>query len=344
MSEVSLLQDAEEAAWDEFVATHPRATFFHRAGWRRVIGRTYRHDTPFLLARAGGEIRGVLPLIHVRSRFFGDALISTGFCVQGGILAMDATAETALAEAATALGVERRVAYVELRGEESGGPPGWSTKAGVYAGFRRELPVDEGENLKAIPRKKRADLRKALGSRLLVDPHADPGTFWPIYAESLRNLGTPVFPLRLVEALREEFGEAAEISLVRDAAARPLAALVSFYFKDQVLPYYGGAVPAARPVHAYDLLYWSLMRRAVTRGARVFDFGRSKIGTGAYDYKRFWGFEPEPLRYRYRLIRARSLPNVNPLNPKYRLMVEAWRRLPLPVANRFGPWLARHLA
>lgn len=341
---VSLLQDAEEMAWERFVADHPRATFFHRAAWRRVIGRTYRHDTPFLLARAGGAIRGVLPLIHVRSRLFGDALVSTGFCVQGGILAADAEAETALAEAATALGTERKVAYVELRGDATGALPGWSAKDGVYAGFRRALPVDEGENLKAIPRKKRADLRKALGSRLTVDPYADPSAFWPVYAESLRNLGTPVFPRRLVEILREEFGQAVEISLVRDAADRPLAALVSFYFKDQVLPYYGGAVPAARPVHAYDLLYWSLMRRAVARGARIFDFGRSKSGTGAYDYKRFWGFAPEPLRYRYRLIGAREVPNVNPLNPKYRFMAEAWRRLPLPVANRLGPWLARHLA
>ena len=136
MIEVSLLQDAEEAAWERFVATHPRATFFHRAGWRRVIGRTYRHDTPFLLARAGGEIRGVLPLIHLRSRLFGDALISTGFCVQGGILAADAAAEIALAEAATALGTERRVAYVELRGDEVGELPGWNAKGGVYAGFR----------------------------------------------------------------------------------------------------------------------------------------------------------------------------------------------------------------
>jgi FemAB-related protein (PEP-CTERM system-associated) len=122
-----------------------------------------------------------------------------------------------------------------------------------------------------------------------------------------------------------------------------LAALLSFYFKDQVMPYYGGAVPAARPSHAYDLLYWSLMRRAVGRGARVFDFGRSKVGSGAFDYKRFWGFEPTPLAYQYCLVRARTVPDVNPLNPKYRHMVAIWRRLPLPVANRLGPLLARQL-
>lgn len=340
---VSLLEDADEAAWDAFVLAQPQATFFHRAGWRRVIRQTYGHGTPFLLARGGGAIRGVLPLVHVRSRLFGDALVSTGFCVQGGILAADGMAATALAAAADAMGRERRVAYVELRGDEQE-LPGWRVKEGVYAGFRRALPAGEAENLQAIPRKKRADLRKALASRLTVETGVAPALFWPIYAESLRNLGTPVFPARLIAALQQEFGAAVEISLVRGADAQPLAALVSFYFKDQVLPYYGGALPAARPVHAYDLLYWSLMRRAVAQGARIFDFGRSKLGTGAYDYKRYWGFAPEPLRYRYRLIGAREVPNVNPLNPRYRLMVEAWRRLPLPVANRLGPWLARHLA
>lgn len=340
---IGLLETGDEPGWDEFVAEHSGATFFHRSGWRRVLERTYGHAAPYLVARSGNQLRGVLPLVHLRSRIFGDSLISTGFCVQGGILAGDSEAATALAEAAAELGRQRKVAYVELRGDEWAAMPSWLVKDGVYAGFRRELPASEADNLKAVPRKKRADLRKALAGQLQVETDGAPATFWQIYAESVRNLGTPVFPLRLIQALRSEFGDAVEISLVRGANAQLLASLVSFYFKDQVLPYYGGALPAARATHAYDLLYWSLMRRAVARGSRIFDFGRSKVGTGAHDYKRFWGFEPVPMRYRYHLVRARDVPDVNPLNPKYRLMVEAWRRLPLPVANRLGPLLTRHL-
>ncbi len=341
---VVLLDEADEPAWENFVQGHPEATFFHRCGWRRVVYQTYGHKTAFLMARANHEVRGVLPIVHCRSRLFGNSLISTGFCVQGGVLAVDDEAHAALIHAATELGRDRNVAYVELRDADARDLPGWERKEGVYAGFARRISGDEGTNFKAIPRKKRADLRKALASGLTVETGATPGEFWPVYAESLRNLGTPVFPLRFVEALRREFGASVEISLVRGPSREPLAALVSFYFRDRVLPYYGGAVPAARAVHAYDLLYWSLMCRAVARGVRVFDFGRSKVGTGAYDYKRFWGFDPTPMSYRFRLIRARSVPDVNPLNPKYKFMVDAWRRLPLPVANRLGPVLARHLA
>lgn len=330
-----------EAGWDDFVAAHADATLFHRAGWRRVIRAAHGHATPYLLARDRDGVRGVLPLVEVASPVFGRALISTGFFVYGGILAADAAARDALAAAAARLGASRRVDYVELRSER---PvlADWATKSELYATFRRRLEPDGEARLKAIPRKKRADVRKSLKAGLITDVGVAPERFHRLYAESVRNLGTPVFALRFVRAICREFPELAELSLVR-LGDTPLAALLSFYDRDRVLPYYAGAVPAARPVHAYDHLYWSLMERAVARGVELFDFGRSKTGTGAYDYKRFWGFEPTPLAYQYHLVRAAEVPDVNPLNPKYRLMVRGWQKLPLPVANRLGPWLARQL-
>jgi FemAB-related protein (PEP-CTERM system-associated) len=334
------LDEVQEPAWDAFVAEHPEGGWFHRAGWRRVVTRAYGHRTPYLLARRGSEVRGILPLVHVRSPLFGQALISTGFGVHGGILAADTEAAVRLAEEATHLGERLGVAYVELRGGPNA--PGWQARSDLYATFERELPADEAQNLKAIPRKKRADVRKSLTTGLSVETGCAVDLFWRIYAESVRNLGTPVFSQHFARAILSEFPNDVELSVVRQGE-QPLAALMSFYFKDRVLPYYGGAVPAARPVHAYDLLYWSQMRRAVARGARTFDFGRSKVGTGAYDYKRFWGFEPRPLEYHFRLVRASALPNMSPLNPKYRTLVAVWQRLPLWFANRVGPAVAHGL-
>jgi FemAB-related protein (PEP-CTERM system-associated) len=341
MPAVATLDSAGEPAWRAFVAAHPDATIFHDPGWRRVVERTYGHRGHYLIARRGAEVAGVLPLIEVKSPLFGHSLISVGFFVYGGILASDDAAREALAAAATQLAQRLGVAHVELRSERPE-LPDWLVKDGTYATFRRPLEQDEAAAMKAIPRKKRADVRKALASGLEVRTNASPAEFHAVYAESLRNLGTPVFPRRLVEAVLAEFGEKVELSIVEQNGT-PLAALLTLFFKDQVLPYYGGAVPAARPTHAYDMLYWSLMRRALGRGGRIFDFGRSKVGTGAFDYKRFWGFEPTPLAYQYRLVRGSSVPDVNPLNPKYQRMVSVWRRLPVPVANRLGPVVARHL-
>lgn len=338
---VATLDASSEAAWDAFVQQEPSATFFHRAGWRRVIAKTYGYDTHFLMAQRQGQIVGVLPLVHLKTMVFGQSLISTGFCVYGGIASDDPAAIQALADAAAALGDTLGVAYVEMR-SEAALIPGWKTKSDVYATFRRELHDNDDANLKAIPRKKRADVRKGIKSDLRIDTSGDIDAFYAIYSESVRNLGTPVFSKKYIAAIAEEFGEDCEISVVHGPDG-PVAALTSFFHRDHVLPYYGGGTFAARPLHAYDQLYWTLMCRSIQRGAKVFDFGRSKFGTGAFDYKTYWGFEPTPLHYQYHLVKAEDVPDINPLNPKYRMMVTTWQKLPLPVANIIGPWVARQL-
>ena len=342
--QVRPLAEGDEAAWEDFVARSLQTTFFHRAGWRRVVGDTLGHAAHYRCAWRNGSIVGILPLIHLRSRLFGNALISTAFTTGGGIAADDDAAAQALADDAERLGKQLGVEFVELR-QASALNLGdrWLTKDSLYFGFERPITADAAENLKAIPRKKRADLRKAIDDRRLVTDTAAPvETFFRIYAESLRNLGTPVLPLRFYAAIQATFGDAVEISTVAGPEG-PVAALMTFVFKDRVLPYYGGAVPAARRLHAYDLMYWAQLGRAADRGLRVFDFGRRKRGTGSFDYKTYWGFAPEPLSYQYRLMTRNDLPEINPLNPKYRLMVGAWRRLPLTVANLLGPLVARQI-
>jgi FemAB-related protein (PEP-CTERM system-associated) len=339
---VRALQEGEVASWDQFVAASPDANFFHCSPWRRVIEQSLRQRTHYLGAWRGNVLAGILPLVHVRSRIFGNSLISLGFGVYGGILASDDEAARALADAAARLGQELRVDYVELR-RLAGRPVGWTQKSDLYVTFCRALAPSRDANLKAIPRKKRADLRKAIDNpQLRVEVGCDFDVFFRIYAESLRNLGTPVLPRRFYRAIADAFGPAVELSAVHGPDG-PVAALMTFYFKDRVMPYYGGAIAAARPLHAYDLLYWSLMERAVGRGAKLFDFGRSKRGTGSFDYKTYWGFAPEPLDYEFHLVKKAELPDINPLNPKYRLMIETWRRLPLAVANTIGPLVARQL-
>jgi len=332
----------EEEAWEAFVDRAQDATFFHRLAWRRVVARSLGHRSHYLCAWRSRELAGILPLTHVRSRLFGNALLSVGFAVYGGIVADDAAAAGALAEEAVRLGRALGVDYVELRQRAPGGA-GWRAKPELYFTFSRALASSAEANLKAVPRKKRADLRKALDDRrLTVEVGGAFDTFYRIYAESLRNLGTPVLPRGFYRAILEEFGDAAELSAVHGPNG-PVAALMTFYFKDRTMPYFGGATPEARPLHAYDLLYWRAMERAVAKGAPVFDFGRSKRGTGSYDYKTYWGFAPEPLAYECALIKKDEMPEINPLNPKYRLMVAAWQRLPLAVANAVGPLVARQI-
>ncbi|MEO5347076.1 MAG: FemAB family PEP-CTERM system-associated protein [Magnetococcus sp. YQC-9] len=335
------VRDSDAEAWDRFVLSCPEATFFHRIGWKRVIETVFGHRTHYLLVRTGSKIRGVLPLVQVKSLLFGNALVSTPFCVCGGVAAEDEESRLALEAQAEAIALELGVDWLECR-NSTPRRADWQGKT-LYYGFKKGLSSDPESNLMSIPRKQRAEVRKGIAHGLIgVEDEAIGARCFDIYAESVRNLGTPVFPRTLFNALKVEFGTDCQ-GLRIEQHGKSVAEVVSFYFRDQVLPYYGGGIPEARASGAMAFMYWELMNRAAARGARVFDFGRSKIGSGSFDFKKFYGFTPEPLHYRYRLIRASRLPEINPMNPKYQFFIRLWKRLPLPVAERVGPWLSRYL-
>jgi len=218
----------------------------------------------------------------------------------------------------------------------------WLTRPDLYVTFRKRIDADHDKNLKSIPRKQRAMVRKGIQTGLRSVVHRDVGQLHGIYAQSVRNLGTPVFSRRYFALLAEVFGSDCDILTVLDDD-NPIAAVMNFYFRDEVLPYYGGGTTFARQRAANDFMYWEVMRRAADRDCRLFDFGRSKLGTGAFDFKKNWGFVPQHLCYRYKLAPGAAIPDHNPLNPKYRLFIAGWKRLPVAVANAIGPSIVRGL-
>lgn len=327
--------------WDAFVQHCPGATFFHRAGWERIEREVFRHETHFLYAERAGQIVGVLPLARVRSRLFGHALVSLPFAVYGGVAADSDAAREALEAHAQLLARQLQVEHLELRHVERRHPD-WPEQT-LYVTFRKVLAPSEGDNMNAIPRKQRAMVRKGIknGLRSTLDEGVE--RFFALYADNVHRHGTPALPRRYFQALREVFGADCEVLTVETREGKPVSSVLSFYFRDEVLPYYAGDDFAARELAANDFKYWELMRRACARGIRVFDYGRSKLDTGPYAFKRNWGFEPTPLHYEYRLYQRDTVPQNNPNNTKYALMIKAWKRLPLPVANWLGPHIVRNL-
>ena len=334
--------DATAAArWDAFVFACPEATFFHRAGWQQVMSDVFRHVTYFLYAERGGVIEGVLPLARNRSLLFGDALVSLPFAVYGGVAATSAAAADALEDEAQRLARQLGVDHLELRNVRPRHPD-WPTQD-IYFCFRKPLLPDVEQNMQAIPRKQRAMVRKGikLGLASAIDTSAE--RFFALYADNVHRHGTPALSRRYFETLQRVFGNDCEILTVSSAEGTPLSSVLTFYFRDEVLPYYAGDDVAARDLAANDFKYWELMRRACERGCKLFDYGRSKRDTGPYAFKKNWGFEPQPLHYEYRLYKGDAIPQNNPLNPKYRAFIALWRRLPLAVANRLGPSIVRSL-
>ena len=333
--------ESDDPRWDSYVLEHSEGSLFHLLAWRQVIRRAFGPTDHYLFAERAGVVVGVLPLFVRGAVPFSRALVSVPVGVVGGVLADDAESAELLMRGAQAFAERENLDYIEYKSERALFDS-LATKADLYFTFRQVLLEDREEQLKVIPRKARAVIRAAEKAGLTWSFNkTDLEAFYDLYALSLRNLGTPMFPKELFVAGLEELPHA-DILTVRQCG-RIIGCVMNFYFKDVILPFFAGALPEARDVGINNYLYWVMLETGHARGYRLFDFGRSKAGTGAFAFKKHFGMEPIPLAYQYDLIRASELPNVNPTNPRYAKAIDAWKRLPVPVTKWAGPLLSRRI-
>ncbi len=341
-----LADPLERRRIESFLDRHPQATPFHAPGWLDGVARGTGNPALALIAERNGAIAAYLPLHEVHSPIFGRVLASSGFAVGGGLLADHGGDCDTMFAAAEELALRRSCPSIELRG---GVLPqaraGWTLRSDSHCGFVNPLAEDDEAQLLAIPRKQRAEVRKGLDKPLAVETGTAPrdrAAHYAVYAESVRNLGTPVFPRALFDGVLDSFGDDADILTIRHEG-RPVASVLSLYYRGAVMPYWGGGTWEARRLRANDRMYFELMLHARRRGCSHFDFGRSKTGSGAYDFKRNWGFEPEPLDYAVWTAPGAAMRDANPSSAKHALQVAIWQHLPLALANRLGPIIARGL-
>ncbi len=340
-TEIRTLATGPDPRWNAFVERHDAAGFFHLSEWAAVYADLSWVEPHFIYALRDDAIVGVMPLAIVRIGPLGRALVSAPYCVQAGAVADDEAALSALERHAEIIGRDAGAAFMEVR--QTGQPnPDWVVRAD-FATFRRQLLRDDDANFAAIPRKQRAMVRKGQAAGLEARIGHDPALFYRLFSVSMRNLGTPVFSRRYFEALWVHLGNRIETLFVH-RGAETVAAVLSFRHGHTIMPYYAGALAHARDLHANDFMYWEVMRLAAESGCTAFDFGRSVVGSGAFAFKRHWGFEPQPLTYRFKALkRNRGTGELEPDSPLNRIARGLWRRLPLGVANVAGPWLARRL-
>jgi FemAB-related protein (PEP-CTERM system-associated) len=334
------LDQGDEAAWDRFVLAHPHGSPFHLMAWKRTIEQTFGYVPHYLVATGDGRIQGVLPLFLIQNWLMGKVLISSPFAVYGGILAESGEARQALCAEARGLGERLQVQHVELRNaweEQTTGLP----RLDRYVTFTQSIGPDEKAILESIPRKTRAAVRKALKNDLAFRREfSDASTFEDLYSRNLRKLGTPCFPPSYFEALLKNFRDMVDIREVR-SGENTVAAVLSFYFRDQILPYYGASDPLYNAIQPNNFMYFELMRWGGQNDYRLFDFGRSKRVKGSYDFKSHWGMAERELPYELILIKRRKMPNFTPVNHVFRLPILCWQRLPLAVTRLLGPRLIR---
>ena len=261
--------------------------------------------------------------------------------MEGGALAELEETAAGLCRAAEELARRLSCSTIELRGGEA--PEHWHVRTDGHCSFVTNLAADDDAQLQAIPRKQRAEVRKGLAEDLVVSVGRGPeerAAHYAVYAESVRNLGTPVFPRSLFEATLDALD--CDILTVSHRG-KPVASVLSFYHAGAVMPYWGGGTHEARRLRANDRMYYELMLHARRRGCTRFDFGRSKTNSGAWAFKKNWGFEPEPLSYASWTAPGAEPRDADPTSAKHAARIALWRRLPLSLANRLGPPIARGL-
>jgi FemAB-related protein (PEP-CTERM system-associated) len=333
---------ADAPAWDAYVAAHPDASAYHAWSWRRVFEQAFDHECVYLAARRDGALTGVLPLVAFRSLLFGRFLVSLPFFNYGGLLAGDEGARRALVEAAGEAARERGARHVELRhvARQCEALPFRQHKVAMTL----ELAGTEDAQWKALDNKVRNQVRKAqkagcvaeTGGAELVDD------FYEVFARNMRDLGTPVYGLQLFDETFRAAPEACRVTLVR-LGGRPVAAAITIDHRAGTENPWASSLREHRALCPNMLLYWEMLRGAIARGLRVFDFGRSTPDEGTFHFKRQWGAVPTPLHWEYVLLAGGALPDHSPANPRFAKAIALWQSLPLWLANAAGPSIVRHI-
>jgi len=326
--------------WERFIVSNPQATPFHSTAWMRALEKTFGYENRSFFATRDGRITGVLPLFLVSNWIVGRCLISTPFADYGGICAEDEESADALVAHAVEIGVAEKVDFLELRHRTGRSRPEFYVK-NLYVSFTADLAGEPEAQLKRLPRDTRYMIRKAEKAGLEIQSGVEQlPEFYELFTLNWRRFGTPVFSRQWLETLVHEFKEDAVLTMAR-AKGRPVAGVFSFVFGNTLFPHYSGAAPDANALAPNNFIYWELIKSAINRGMRSFDFGRSKKNTGAYQFKSAWNMQVQPLDYQVCMIRRRTPPNFSPANPKFALAANLWSRMPLKATTWLGPHVVR---
>ena len=335
----------DSVRWDAYATSAPGSTLYHLYGWRRVLERTFAHPTFYLSADAGGPVLGILPLVQLKSRLFGNMLVSLPFFNYGGICADAEPVRRALLDHAIAVAADRGASFVEIRqqDEEHDWQRGLARKASKVS-MRLALPPSADELWKALGSKLRNQVQKPRreGLTAAVGREEALDGFYEVFSANMRDLGTPVYPKAFFANILQEFPDRTWICTVYRGAT-PVAAGLLAGFRDRLEIPWASSLREFNRLSPNMLLYWSCLEFACASGYGIFDFGRSTPNEGTYRFKEQWGAAPVPLYWYYWLADGAAMPQVNPHNPKYRTAIALWQRLPLAVTRQLGPRIVKYI-
>lgn len=337
---IALLQQ-ETDAWNRFVANHPSATIYHLADWRDVIHESFGHETYYLYAHdSNGIFKGILPLIRLKSHLFGDFMVSMPYFNYGGAVGNHPQIEEMLVQHANKLAAEHKLTHIEYRDDiVKPDTPVRTDKVNMIL----PLPSNQDELWKSfspklrsqIKRPQREDTEVCLGSRELLND------FYNIFARNMRDLGTPVYSKTFFQNILQTFPKQTRILTIK-LGNKPVAGAFLIGHKETMEIPWASTVRSANHLSVNMLMYWEVLCYAIQEKYLYFDFGRSSIDSGTYKFKKQWGAQPIQLYWHYWLNNC-ELPSLNPSNPKYKIIINIWKKMPTWLTKVIGPMIVKNL-
>jgi len=333
----------EERVWDDFVYQSNNGSHCHLSGWRRVMERAYGHRSFYFRAQENGAMKGILPLILIRSALFGRSLVSLPFLDEGGICSNDNETGAELYQASVQLLGDCKAGSLDLRHRH---PSGLDLP---FQTLKVTLTLKLADNpdgmWELFDAKLRNQVRKALKSGITAcwDGFESLSDFYEVFATNMRDLGSPVHSRKFFAAILDEFPDSARLILIRKGN-QTIGGGLCLFFKDTLLMPWASSNREYFSLCPNNLLYWEVIRWGCEKGHRVFDFGRSSRGSGTYRFKKQWGAVEEPLHWQCLNRNSRSAVPMRADDPQYRWAVQTWKRLPLAITNSIGPLLRKQMS
>lgn len=338
---IALLSD-EHDAWNRYIESNPAASLYHHAKWKDLIHNVFGHECYYFYAsNSNGEIIGILPLVRLKSRLFGDFMVSMPYFNSGGAVANNLSIEQKLIQAANNHAEKIGTNHIEYRDDIArDGLPVRTEKVNMIL----SLPSTQKALWNTFTSKLRSQIRRSQreetqvkigGAECLED-------FYTVFAQNMRDLGTPVYGMSFFRKILEEFAQHSKIIVVRKGK-RPVAAAFLLGYKDTLEIPWASTIKSVNHLSINMLLYWEVLKFAIESQYRYFDFGRSSKNSGTFRFKQQWGAKPKQMYWHYWLPKDIKLPELNPANPKFALAINAWKRLPISITKWLGPYIVRNL-
>lgn len=381
--DILIKQENDNLETDKFVCNHTHGSLYNHAAWTKSITRSYMHKIYSLMAMNWSDsddslninqdekrysIAGLLNLVHIRHRLFGNRLVSMPFCDAGGILSVDKNVERMLIEQALQSADMLHIPILELRQYQ----PLMHLSSGIQANDRMQeikissdwyvsvapntnkvrmlldLSGDLGDPdtlMKRFKPKLRNQIHKPIKEGLIIKIGGIElvNDFYNVFAENMRDLGSPVHSKKFIIEALKAFSNIANIFVVY-SNRKPLASSIAIGFKDTLYNPWASSLRRYSHLAPNMLLYWSMLEFACQNSYQRFDFGRSTLNEGAYRFKEQWGAKPEPLYWYYFFKTDSQRWSEESSKDKMSKAIACWKKLPVPITKIIGPRIRKYIS